>query len=123
MDREIYTWSGLDDFGFSWSDFNFSSRGQYHLVEHDDHSIVYVSAPGYKKDDITVEMQEGRLTVKGRPSTDKSVGVLVPKQIDLRFSVSPNHIVDNAELHDGILAIKLMRIKKTEAVKIPVLTD
>lgn len=115
---DAFEWSGFDDFGF-----NFSSRGQYHLTEHDDHSILYVSAPGYKKNDITVEMQEGRLTIKGQPSTDKSVGVLVPKQIDLRFSVSPNHIVDNAELHDGILAIKLMRLKKTEAVKIPVLAD
>lgn len=105
------------------SDYAQSSRGEFHLVEYDEHSFLYVSAPGYKKDDLTVEMQEGRLSIKGQPTTDKSVGMLVPKQIDLKFSISSNFLVDSAELVDGILAVKLIKARKTEAVKIPISTS
>lgn len=107
-------------FSEQYPNYGQSSRGEFHLVEHDEHSFLYVSAPGYKKDDLTVEMQEGRLSIKGKPSTDKSVGVLVPNQIDLKYSVSSNFLVDSAELVDGILAVKLVKARKTEAVKIPI---
>lgn len=103
--------------------FSESSRGKYHLVEGDDGYTLYVSAPGYKSDDITVEVHEGRLMISGKPSGEhQSLGMIVPDRVDLRFSLSPNYLVDSAEITDGILAVKVKRTGKTEAVKIPIQT-
>jgi HSP20 family molecular chaperone IbpA len=101
-----------------------TSRGRYHVVREDnDASVLYVNAPGYKTEDITVEMNEGVLSVRGKPSVKhKSIGVLIPNQIDLHFTISPTFIVDGAELSDGILAVALKKMTRTETVKIPVQT-
>jgi HSP20 family molecular chaperone IbpA len=111
-------WSTLHNY----SDYGSGSRGTYHFVDGENDTTLYVSVPGYKADDLTVEMHEGQLTVTGKPSTEKSVGVLVPKQINLKFNVQRSYLVDGAELTDGLLAIRLTRPNKTEAMKIPVQT-
>ncbi len=99
------------------------SRGQYELREDspDDvsKSTLYVNAIGYKSEDLSVEMREGRLSITGALTDRKTV--LVPNKIDLRFSVNSNVLIEAAELHDGLLAIHLTRASKSsETVKIPV---
>lgn len=100
-----------------------TSRGQYHFVEADDVSTLYVSVPGYKRDDITIEMNHGNVSITGTPTHVGSIGVLVPKRINLKFAVHSDFLVDGAELKDGLLSVKLHRQRKTEAKKIPILGD
>ena len=106
----------------SFRNYESGSRGTYHFVEDTDGTTLYVSAPGYKADDLAVEMHEGRLTITGKPSVERSLGVLVPKQINLCLSVNSSYLVDNAEFSDGLLTIRLVKPNKTEALRIPIQT-
>jgi len=115
-----HLWRNLLDETFP--SFSETSRGKYHLVDHEDGYTLYVSVPGYKSEDIAVEVHEGRLMISGKPSSEhKSIGVIVPEQIKLWFSLNPNYLVDSAEITDGILAVKVMKTAKTETVKIPIM--
>ncbi len=90
------------------------------VADDGEHSTLYVSAPGYKSEDISIEMYEGRVDISGSPSVDRRT-TLVPKKISLKFTLSSNVLVERAEFKDGLLAIHLIqKYNKVEIVKIPI---
>lgn len=118
----MYTRFGLTD---PWSlvgdHFDFSPKN-YHLVKKNaTESVLYVSVPGYSRDDISVELHEGMLTIRGAMPEDRVKSRLVSDKIDYSFELSPQFKVEDASLEAGILAITLARESRAEPIKIPVL--
>lgn len=102
-----------------------SSRGTYYFAQDPDGEMtLYVNAPGYKTDDIAVEIQSGYLTIHGEPSIENKaiVGKIVPERIALRFSVDHMYLVAGAVLNDGILTVLFSKTKQAETTKIPVIS-
>jgi HSP20 family molecular chaperone IbpA len=108
------------DFWRAVDDYNKRKSWSTHLVDTTpDESTLYVSMPGYGRDDITVEVNGGQLTISGALPEERCVTDLIPRNIHHSFSVSTAFRIDEAVLENGILAVKLVRHNKAEPIKIP----
>ena len=99
FDNIFDNWSKIPSFPF----FNIVkySKGKYGLE---------IGLAGYNKENILIEVKDGVLTVEGKID-DKNVEY-VQKNLALRkfvkqFQLASNIIVDEAEMVDGLLKIKL----------------
>ena len=99
FDNIFDNWSKIPSFTF----FNIVkySKGKYGLE---------IGLAGYNKENILIEVKDGVLTVEGKID-DKNVEY-VQKNLALRkfvkqFQLASNVIVDEAEMVDGLLKIKL----------------
>ena len=99
FDNIFDNWSKIPSFPF----FNIVkySKGKYGLE---------IGLAGYNKENILVEVKDGVLTIEGKID-DKNVEY-VQKNLALRkfvkqFQLASNVIVDEAEMVDGLLKIKL----------------
>jgi len=99
FDNIFDNWSKIPSFPF----FNIVkySKGKYGLE---------IGLAGYNKENILIEVKDGVLTVEGKID-DKNVEY-VQKNLALRkfvkqFQLASNVIVDEAEMVDGLLKIKL----------------
>lgn len=109
------------DFWKALEDYNNPRTGQWttQLVETaENESTLFVSMPGYGRDDITVEINAGQLTIDGKLSEGRCVTDLVPKSIHHSFAVSTAYRVHEAVLENGVLAIKLTRHSAAEPFRI-----
>jgi molecular chaperone IbpA len=93
------SWSKIPSFPF-WNLIKYS-KGKYGLE---------IGLAGYNKENILIEVKDGVLTVEGKID-DKNVEY-VQKNLALRkfvkqFQLASNIIVDEAEMVDGLLKIKL----------------
>ena len=93
------SWSKIPSFPF-WNLIKYS-KGKYGLE---------IGLAGYNKENILIEVKDGVLTVEGKID-DKNVEY-VQKNLALRkfvkqFQLASNVIVDEAEMVDGLLKIKL----------------
>ena len=93
------SWSKRPSFPF-WNLIKYS-KGKYGLE---------IGLAGYNKENILIEVKDGVLTVEGKID-DKNVEY-VQKNLALRkfvkqFQLASNIIVDEAEMVDGLLKIKL----------------
>jgi HSP20 family protein len=95
-------------------------KGSYpkvNFIDNGDHYILEAAIPGYKKDDVTIEIKEGILTIRGRASTESDPGgkgVYIWREIKrskfLRsFALPENleHSNTSASIDSGILMIKI----------------
>jgi molecular chaperone IbpA len=106
--------SALDTAFSPWK----SESRNYQLLDVDrNESLLYISAPGYTQDDISIEMQGGQLTIKGQKEHTTEI---VPYKLDYKFNVSTDYRVEDATLEHGLLAVRLIRQHRAEAVKIPI---
>ena len=108
------TWSKVKSFPF----YNVVkySKGKYGLE---------IGLAGYNKKDILVEVKDGILTVEGKVE-DKDVDYvkkgLAYRQFFKQFELAKDVVIDEAEMKDGLLKIKLgfKEPKEIEGVKVDV---
>ncbi|MBQ3424362.1 MAG: Hsp20/alpha crystallin family protein [Clostridia bacterium] len=94
--------------------------------EHDDHFEVAIDLPGFKKEDIHLELEKGYLTVtagKGMEKEETKEGKVIRKErytgtMQRSFFVGENLTEQDiaAKLENGVLCLS---IPKTEARKVP----
>src|SRR5689334_3735340 len=84
--------------------------------------MIYLRAPGYARDDLTVEVQDGLLRVHGNLPEDRRATRLVQEKVDYEFRLTGGYQVEDASHENGVLAIRLSRQKKSESTKIPILS-
>lgn len=103
-----------DTFDSVWDNFfnDFESAFGNCCYEGEDGNVVYeIEAPGFNKDNVTVEVSDGILEVKGERKTVSGEKTVGQKSIHKRISVGA--IEDaTAIINDGIIKIVLEYPKK-----------
>ena len=120
---------GLDNV-LSWENPLKDNYPPYNLRKTGDQSyLVEIAVAGFGEDDIMIEVTEGVLTVKGKLDQEEKDPPFVHKGIASRpfvrkFRMAPNVKVDQAEMTNGILRIRLFEEvpKEKIPIKIPINT-
>lgn len=99
---------------------NIDVKGSYpkvNFIDNGDHYILEAAIPGYKKDDVTIEIKEGVLTIRGRASTESDPGVkgsylwreIKRSKFSRSFLLPENleHSNTSASIESGILTITI----------------
>ena len=93
------SWSKIPSFPF-WNLIKYS-KGKYGLE---------IGLAGYNKENVVVEVKDGVLTIKGKVE-DKNVEYvskgLAFRKFVKQFQLANDIIIDEAEMNDGLLKIKL----------------
>jgi molecular chaperone IbpA len=94
----------------------------YNVIKHDDNTFeIEVAVAGFDKSDITVEVDQDQLIIKGK-KTQAETEVqymhrgLAARDFERMFTLAEHIIVGDAELTNGILSVKLTR-EVPEALK------
>lgn len=94
----------------------------YNVLKHDDdHFEIEVAVAGFDKEDVSIEVDQNLLTIKGNRAKDEDAGKYVYRGLAARdfertFTLAEHIIVGDAELTNGILRVKLTR-EVPEALK------
>ena len=117
---------------FDWNARNFSSWGttlpSVNILESNDNFLVEMAAPGMKKDDFNIELNDNLLTISSEKQMEEDLGEgerytrrEYSYQAFQRSFQLPKEVVDDAKIHakyeDGILRILIP--KKEEAKTLP----
>ena len=93
------------------------------VAENDEEYVITAELPGAKKEDVTVELHEGVLTIRGEKKSEREEKKDQARYIERRygtfsrsFSLPPNASEDKlrASFEDGVLTI---RVQKSEEAK------
>ena len=109
---------GLDDYfdRFFNSDFPQSNYPPYNLIQLNNHeSKLEIALAGFKKDELQVFTEFGKLYVKGKKEESENVGEFVHKGLAQRsfervWTVSDDTKVGSVEFEDGLLTVELNKI-------------
>jgi molecular chaperone IbpA len=88
----------------------------YNVVKHDEDSFeIEIAVAGFTKEDITVEVDQDQLRIKGQRPKDEDTSKYVYRGLAARdfervFTLADHMEVGEAELTNGILSVKLTRI-------------
>ncbi len=88
----------------------------YNVVKHDEDSFeIEIAVAGFTKEDITVEVDQDQLRIKGQRLKDEDTSKYVYRGLAARdfervFTLADHMEVGEAELTNGILSVKLTRI-------------
>jgi HSP20 family molecular chaperone IbpA len=101
-----------------------STNGNYvnsYFDEDNKEHVIYVPAPGFKKDDIEVEVDTEKIRVHGKIRDKKMIKRLGEKEISFykRYKGIDTETV-NAELIDGILEVRFKTNEHKDLKKIKV---
>jgi molecular chaperone IbpA len=94
----------------------------YNVIKHDENSFeIEVAVAGFDREDITVEVDQNQLVIKGQRTKDDDASKYVYRGLAARdfersFTLAEHIIVGDAELTNGILRVKLTR-EVPEALK------
>ena len=96
----------------------------YNVLKHDDdHFEIEVAVAGFDREDITIEVDQNLLTIKGNrfrlKEDDASKYLhrgLAARDFERSFTLAEHMIVGDAELTNGILSVKITR-EVPEALK------
>ena len=94
----------------------------YNILQHDEnHFEVEVAVAGFDKEDITIEVDQNHLTIRGQRLKDEDASKylhrgLAARDFERSFTLADHIIVGDAELTNGILRVKLTR-EVPEALK------
>lgn len=94
----------------------------YNVLKHDDdHFEIEVAVAGFDREDITIEVDQNLLTIKGTRLKEDDAGKylhrgLAARDFERSFTLAEHMIVGEAELTNGILSVKLTR-EVPEALK------
>jgi molecular chaperone IbpA len=87
----------------------------YNVIKHDDNNFeIEVAVAGFDKEDITVEVDQDQLIIRGK-KTQAETEVqymhrgLAARDFERMFTLAEHIIVGDAELTNGILSVKLTR--------------
>lgn len=97
---------------------------RYNIGKYDQGYEIMVALPGYSKDDVTVELHDGVLSVKGVKQEIADIEWLhrgiSGKSFDRVFKVDTKLEVITAKLENGMLQISLEYTPSSKPVTIPV---
>ncbi|CAL9657812.1 Spore protein SP21 [Streptomyces sp. enrichment culture] len=97
------------------------------LEETDDAYVVEIDLPGVRKDDVTVELNAGELSVHGEIKEKERTGVLRSRtrrtgrfghRVTLPQDTDEEHV--SAELADGVLTVKVPKAEKAKPRRIEI---
>ena len=118
LDRITKNSIGMDDYlnSFFNSDFPQSNYPPYNLIQLNNHeSKLEIALAGFKKDELKVYTEFGKLYVKGRKEESKTDGTFVHKGLAQRsfkrvWTVSDDTKVGSVKFEDGLLTVELKKI-------------
>ncbi len=90
----------------------------YNIIREDDENyLIELAVAGFGKKDISVEMKENNLIIKGDKEKDEKERVysgLSARSFSRSFILAPDVIVKRVDLIDGILTVKLEKFVPEE---------
>jgi len=118
MERIQKNGIGMDDYldRFFNTDFPQSNYPPYNLIQLNNHeSTLEIALAGFKKDELKVYTEFGKLYVKGSKEESKVDGTFVHKRLAQRsfervWTVSDDTKVGSVEFIDGLLTVELKKI-------------
>lgn len=87
----------------------------YNVIKHDDNSFeIEIAVAGFNKNDITIEVDQDQLRIRGTRSRDEEADKyvyrgLAARDFERRFTLAEYIVVGEAEMDNGILRVKLTR--------------
>ena len=88
----------------------------YNIVKHDDdHFEIEIAVAGFDKDDVSIEVDQDQLRIKGQRAKEEDTSKylhrgLAARDFERQFTLADHMEVGDAELTNGILRVKLTRI-------------
>lgn len=88
----------------------------YNVLKHDeDHFEIEVAVAGFDKEDVTIEVDQNQLTIKGNRQKDDDASKylhrgLAARDFERTFTLADYMEVGDAELTNGILRVKITRV-------------
>ena len=118
MDKITKNSIGLDDYfdRFFNSDFPQSNYPPYNLIQLNNHeSKLEIALAGFKKDEVKVYTEFGKLYVEGKKEEAEVDGTFVHKGLAQRnfqrvWTVSDDTEIGSVEFTDGLLTVELNKI-------------
>ena len=109
---------GMDDYlnSFFNSDFPQSNYPPYNLIQLNNHeSKLEIALAGFKKDELKVYTEFGKLYVEGKKEESKDVGEFVHKGLAQRsftriWTITDDTEIREVEFRDGLLVVRLGKI-------------
>ena len=108
---------GMDDYlNRFWEDTTTSNYPPYNLVQLNNHeSKLEIALAGFKKNEVKVYTEFGKLYVEGKKEESKDVGEFVHKGLAQRsfervWTVTDDTKVGSVEFEDGLLTVELNKI-------------
>jgi molecular chaperone IbpA len=90
-----------------------SNYPPYNVLKHDDHHYeIELAVAGFDKNDITVEVNQNELIIRGNKSQEEDPSKYVHRGLAARsfervFTLMEHHVVQDAEVINGMLKIKI----------------
>ena len=118
LDRITKNSIGLDDYfdRFFNSDFPQSNYPPYNLIQLNNHeSKLEIALAGFKKNEVKVYTEFGKLYVEGKKEESKDVGEFVHKGLAQRsfqrvWTITDDTEVGSVSFDDGLLVVDLNKI-------------
>jgi len=118
MDKINKNSIGLDDYfnNFFNSDFPQSNYPPYNLIQLNNHeSKLEIALAGFKKDELKVYTEFGKLYVEGKKEESETDGSFVHKGLAQRsfqrvWTVTDDTKVGSVKFEDGLLSVELNKI-------------
>jgi len=118
MDRITKNSIGLDDYfnNFFSSEFPTTNYPPYNLIHLNNHeSKLEIALAGFKKNELKVFTEFGKLYVEGKKEESESDGTFVHKGLAQRsfqrvWTVSDDTKVGSVKFEDGLLTVELKKI-------------
>ena len=108
---------GLDDYlNRFWEDTTTSNYPPYNLIQLNNHeSKLEIALAGFKKDELKVFTEFGKLYVQGKKEESEDVGEFVHKGLAQRsfervWTVTDDTKVGSVKFEDGLLTVELNKI-------------
>ena len=108
---------GLDDYlNRFWDESTKENYPPYNLIQLNNHeSKLEIALAGFKKDNLKVFTEFGKLHVEGKKEESENVGEFIHKGLAQRnfkrvWTVSDDTKVGSVEFEDGLLVIELKKI-------------
>ena len=108
---------GMDDYlNRFWEDTTTSNYPPYNLIQLNNHeSKLEIALAGFKKNEIKVYTEFGKLYVQGKKEESKDVGEFVHKGLAQRsfervWTVTDDTKVGSVSFDDGLLVVELKKI-------------
>ena len=108
---------GLDDYlNRFWDESTKENYPPYNLIQLNNHeSKLEIALAGFKKDDLKVFTEFGKLHVEGKKEASETDGTFVHKGLAQRsfkrvWTVSDDTKVGSVEFEDGLLTVELNKI-------------
>jgi HSP20 family molecular chaperone IbpA len=108
---------GMDDYlNRFWEDTTTSNYPPYNLIQLNNHeSKLEIALAGFKKNEIKVYTEFGKLYVQGKKEESKDVGEFVHKGLAQRsfqrvWTITDDTEVGSVSFNDGLLTVELNKI-------------